>query len=765
MSNCSSGAFLPENHNQNVFRTKGGLSDRREMSTRRPTLRQVAGLIILAMIIIPAIFFQIQILEISKTPFGQSLGFIAVPATLIALLLLFYPFSFLLEEKAHPSSEITDAYVQRQRKPMIDLVRQIWIKGVLEGSLQNIVRIELGLSECRDKVDPFLNISIKQPDSPPRRLPPSSRIIDLFDDVNGSFLILGYPGSGKTTLLLQLAESLLDRADQQTDHKIPVVINLSSWSIHRGPLEDWLVSELERSYQVPTALGRKWVETNSILPLLDGLDEVALDHREECITVINEFKRTRGLLPLVVCSRKSEYESLSGRLHLPTAVSIESLTPDQIKECLARTGQEAIGLDVALENNNELWELLKTPLMLNVVLMAFKSQPDGFSQLKGSLESQRRQIFDYWKKSMFIRPRFTRSNQSAANEWGIKSFLGKTSGRFFKRKAAGFTEEQTEHWLSWLAKSMEIHNQSIFYLERIQPDWLNFQSRISWLVFGLVDGLVLGLVGWLVIGLVLWQVYGLVGGLVLGLILGLVVGIVSGLIDALIGLLTASGDFAKVHLVERLRYELNIVGLAGSLLSRLVAGLVLGPVAGMVIGLVYKMDLGLVAWLVVWMTVGMVAGLVAGLAIGLTTCIVPSELEARLVPNEGIRRSGIIALKSTLLPIIIAILLQIALKSSFVWPSIIKEIPIINVSIITSISTLFGLFALVLFYTYGGGACIYHYSLRFMLWRRNFAPLNYVGFLEYAADRIFLNRVGGGYAFIHRMIQEYFAELEPEKPS
>jgi hypothetical protein len=33
----------------------------------------------------------------------------------------------------------------------------------------------------------------------------------------------------------------------------------------------------------------------------------------------------------------------------------------------------------------------------------------------------------------------------------------------------------------------------------------------------------------------------------------------------------------------------------------------------------------------------------------------------------------------------------------------------------------------------------------------------YVDFLDYAAERLFLRRVGVGYIFIHRLLQEYFA--------
>jgi len=35
-------------------------------------------------------------------------------------------------------------------------------------------------------------------------------------------------------------------------------------------------------------------------------------------------------------------------------------------------------------------------------------------------------------------------------------------------------------------------------------------------------------------------------------------------------------------------------------------------------------------------------------------------------------------------------------------------------------------------------------------------------FLDYCVDRIFLRRVGGGYIFIHRLLQEHFAVLTPE---
>ena len=47
------------------------------------------------------------------------------------------------------------------------------------------------------------------------------------------------------------------------------------------------------------------------------------------------------------------------------------------------------------------------------------------------------------------------------------------------------------------------------------------------------------------------------------------------------------------------------------------------------------------------------------------------------------------------------------------------------------------------------------------MWRNDYAPWNYVRFLDYAAERVFLRQVGGGYIFTHRLLMEYFASLEP----
>jgi len=60
----------------------------------------------------------------------------------------------------------------------------------------------------------------------------------------------------------------------------------------------------------------------------------------------------------------------------------------------------------------------------------------------------------------------------------------------------------------------------------------------------------------------------------------------------------------------------------------------------------------------------------------------------------------------------------------------------------------------------GGTACIQHFVLRWLLWRKGAIPWNYPRFLDYAAEHILLQKVGGGYMFVHRFLLEYFASLE-----
>jgi hypothetical protein len=65
----------------------------------------------------------------------------------------------------------------------------------------------------------------------------------------------------------------------------------------------------------------------------------------------------------------------------------------------------------------------------------------------------------------------------------------------------------------------------------------------------------------------------------------------------------------------------------------------------------------------------------------------------------------------------------------------------------------------------GGQAYIQHYTLRCLLQLNDVAPFNYVRFLNYAARRTYLYKVGGGYRFYHPLLKQYFEKLLRSSPN
>lgn len=47
-----------------------------------------------------------------------------------------------------------------------------------------------------------------------------------------------------------------------------------------------------------------------------------------------------------------------------------------------------------------------------------------------------------------------------------------------------------------------------------------------------------------------------------------------------------------------------------------------------------------------------------------------------------------------------------------------------------------------------------------ILYISGYSPWNYARFLDDAIDRLFLQKVGGGYIFVHRLLMEHFAQME-----
>jgi DNA polymerase III delta prime subunit len=348
---------------------------------------------------------------------------------------------------------------------------------MLSQSLQGAVQVELGLASRPAAVQNAASLSLHLPHQPEQPLPPHTSIREAYELAQQELLILGEPGTGKSTLLLELAHHLVEKAEQDAEQPLPVLLPLSSWATAHPPLQEWLSEQVALLYDVPRSLSQQWIKAGQLLPLLDGLDEMEAFKRADCIVAINTYHRDH-LQPLVVCSRTNEYETAATRerLVLHTAVVVQPLSAKQVDTHLANIGKPLAALRTSLQKNEVLRELATTPLMLQILILTYHGTlVRELSQKEARL---REQIWDDYVQRMVKR----------------------------KGDAERYPVNQTIAWLSWLARQMRAHNQTIFYLEQLQADWLPKRQRTFYrwsilLLMGLVGGLVGGLSFGLVFGL------------------------------------------------------------------------------------------------------------------------------------------------------------------------------------------------------------------------------------------------------------------------
>src|SRR5512135_1264496 len=197
----------------------------------------------------------------------------------------------------------------------------------------------IGLASKPDAVLQHTGALFPSPQQPARPLPPGTSIAQVYEQAGQELLILGEPGTGKSTLLLDLARRLVERAQHDASQPLPVIISLSSWAVKQQSLTTWLSEQVSQLYNVPRRLSYAWVQTDQLLLLLDGLDEVPQEARTACLEAITAYRKEH-LVPLALCSRRFEYEEIprQQRLLMPSAVVIQPLAQEQVEAYLLAGG-------------------------------------------------------------------------------------------------------------------------------------------------------------------------------------------------------------------------------------------------------------------------------------------------------------------------------------------------------------------------------------------------------------------------------------------
>lgn len=620
------------------------------------------------------------------------------------------------------------------------------------------LQVELGLLDPSDAPG-------DEPRSSGRRLL-AEDLLELLRD-RDRLLILGAPGSGKSVALLRLACDLAATIGTPTNpwSQIPVFLSLSSWRSTDRNLIDWLARELNDDYSCGPVDVRKWVNDGAILPLLDGLDEVAPNERAACVIAINRYMADHGG-GLVISSRPVAYEALPERLHVQAEVVVKPLTSQSVETCLAGAEPGYESLRKAVRNDGELGELARSPLMLRLMMDAFQdsSALDVGPLMRIAAKDQPRQVVETYVKAMQTRPGSTR-----------------------------YGPDRTRRSLSWLAREMIAHRMVRFEIERLQPTWLASPS-LRWF-YAIVSR---GLAGTLFAAIFMmgspdyWFLP----------LCGLITGVLAGVVDALpvwkapasgkardnlrqttlrilISGLAAFGVFLSVArqwtvsapfglcftvaLAFGLVFGTRPGGLRGDTklfetlrLGWSWKGSLLGTIGAVLTGLALEvflmvfsnLALKLGFWVFLFLQVG-AFGFFAGGIIGGIEGSIP---EVRKSPNQGltrIARNTFRVFWFLTLPLAIVALIEHGFISNF---------PLSLQNSVTSLwqGTTIGLMTGMWF---GGIDILQHFLLRFLLSATGHFPFRWVRFLDHAADRGLLYQVEGGYEFPHGMVRDYFASL------
>ena len=351
------------------------------------------------------------------------------------------------------------------RSLLLQSVHKVWVVGVLEHSLYQEARIEVGLTSSLDA--PW-DMTSAEPAGQSTPVPPGTPPDTVFHDLQQRMLILGSPGSGKTTTMLELLRQLLEKARLDANAPIPVFLPLASWSRRqlqarpsrrgsfwrqrrtsgddsgsRPPLEQWVVREVSERHDVPTGHVRAWLDSSQLLLLLDGLDEVEDKYQQKCVQAINTFRHGHGTTPVAICCRTVDYQRLQSALNVYGTLTVENLSRAQVERLLDRPDGLFAGVQDALARQPWLWELADRPLYLSFMMLGFRDQGnDAIIEASEQNEQQGRNLLI----ANYVRTMLShRDDPSPA---------------------------QTMRRLAFIARQMQRDNQTVF-----TPDLLGYKSE------------------------------------------------------------------------------------------------------------------------------------------------------------------------------------------------------------------------------------------------------------------------------------------------
>ena len=525
-------------------------------------------------------------------------------------------------------------------------------------------------------------------------------------------VVLGEPGAGKSMLVLRLTLELLEllqaelRAGGTPTGPVPVLLSIAAWDPAQ-PLDDWIADRLAadnrslaRRVGAPNgtrrSLAQELVAGGRVMPILDGLDEMAAGRRGAALAGI--AAAVSAGRQFVLTSRTTEYEvavRADGSLARTPVIEIQPLRPADVVRYLVDGTDEPgprwdrVTAHLTGATDRPLAQALSTPLMAWLARVVYHHRgTDPGQLLTASWATSRQEIEEHLLDQL------------------IPAVYGAAIGGY-----PAYTPVEINRARRWLAnlaghlQSRGTHSLAWWELVLVLPRALLAVS------FGLAGVLV----GGLAFGLIGYRVGALPLGIACGTVLGLTVGVTLGLTGpgvpkqlALSGLRGARVPFAVVGgcwLALQVGFTLDdsVLGVVGlPVVAGILGGLCLALVPGLItrahdeqkaISPAVLLIEDRKATLGFWLAVGFVLGIPLGSPVGVVAVFVAAFV---VVPVLGLT---------------------------------------------------FGI----------GSAWTRFWMARALLAARGQLPLRLMAFLREAHDRGVLRQAGGVYQFRHNRLQEHLA--------
>lgn len=215
---------------------------------------------------------------------------------------------------------------------------------------------------------------------------------EAFAHFNQRALLLGEPGAGKTiTLMAATRDAAAARLADRTA-PLPIFGLLSVWdAAGQTPLAEWLGKS--DKLLTPEAVSRVMGNGGALL-LLDGLDEMGgerSEKRRDDITgqeieerydprkrFLSTLKTQLGENRALVTCRIADYAAIGDQAALEGAVTLQKLTDAQLRDYL----KDLPKLLEAVETDDALREIARTPLLLSYFAFAFRDRGDDLKALE-----------------------------------------------------------------------------------------------------------------------------------------------------------------------------------------------------------------------------------------------------------------------------------------------------------------------------------------------------------------------------------------------